>query len=106
MVKPGWVEPKSPAVQSHTCRSTSEATTPDESVGTDDWRRLSAASDLQRVARRGRGWAPKRPVRLTRVNAGSPTSCEAHGDGVPIVLNCGGVMPETWGRGTESIVRT
>jgi hypothetical protein len=47
MVKPGWVEPKFPAVQSSTCRSTSDTTMPYESVGTDDWRRLSAASDLQ-----------------------------------------------------------
>jgi len=54
MVKPVLVEPQFPAVHSYTCRSTSGATTPYESVGTDDWRRLSAASDLQRVGSRER----------------------------------------------------
>jgi hypothetical protein len=54
MVKPALVEPQFPAVHSYTCRSTSEATTPYESVGTDDWRRLSAVSDLERPGRRER----------------------------------------------------
>jgi len=33
---------------------------------------------------------PKHTTRLTVVNAGSPTSREAHGDGVPIVVKCSG----------------
>jgi hypothetical protein len=30
---------------------------------------------------------------------GSPTRREPHGDRAPIVLKCGGAMPETGGRG-------
>jgi hypothetical protein len=60
-VKPGLVEPELRAVHCYSSRSTSGATTPYELVGTDDWRRFSAASDLQRVGsreRKGLCWLP------------------------------------------------
>jgi hypothetical protein len=50
---------------------------------------------------------PKHTTRSTAVNAGSPTRGDPHGDGVPIVAECGGAMPETGRRGTgiASILR-
>lgn len=52
--RPPTLHPSWKPVHCSTCRSTSETTRPYESVGTDDWRRLSAASDLQRAGSRER----------------------------------------------------
>jgi len=105
MVKPELAEPQEksrvtknprfPAVQNHARRSIPETATPQKHISDQDveisqrWAGLANALCGERPAMsrlKETNGAPTRTTRLLCVKAGSPTSREAQGDGVPIVL--------------------
>ena len=89
MVKAGLLESQFPLVQTPTHRSIALAVTPNSHQWDEVGEPLLGEGPAMNGLKEMNG-TPKRAERLTSANAGSPTSREAQGDGVAIVLNGSG----------------
>jgi hypothetical protein len=102
--KPALVEPKSPVMQYHVCRSILEAASPRRfsGVGGEPGAFHGERPAMNRL--KGMSWEPKRTQRLMSANAGSPTRGDPQGDGVAVVLKCSEQCPRH-GEGQQATER-